>query len=322
VIEPASLIGFGLTLIAAAWLASALLCAGVLLAGRWLRMRGPAAERAAATAALLLGPLLGLMIVAVLAGHSLLWGAVDHCAAHGHHPHLCLVHGTGWTELPWAVMGFAMLATFVASRLVHRIASALHSHRALRRLGRLARSAGEGVMVVPADSWFCFVAGLRWPRIYMSSAAWAGLDAEQRRAVIAHERAHLDAGDLPRGALLALAAVIGAPLLAGRVLAMWRSAAERHCDQRAARVVPATVVAQAMVTMSRSQGAVPAGFAFDPGAELARRVEGLLDGGPSGEPAARRLSVSGAVLAAGTAALLIAFADPLHHLVETLFGVL
>ncbi len=324
-IEPASLIGFGVAFLAAAWMGSALLGTAALLGTRRLERRGPAAVRAAATAALLLGPLLGIVLVLAVAGNSLAdgWlGVADHCPEHDHHLHLCVVHGGSWASQPWAVATVAMAGTWMLVAVARRLTGVLHARRALHRIERLARPVDAGVLVAPAATRFCFTAGMLRPRIFISSAAWQALDRDQRRAVVAHEQAHIRGGDLGRRALLGLAALAGAPLLAGRMLALWDRATERLCDQQAAREVTPAVVAQALLAMSRGPVAAPAGLSFGARADVVARIEGVLADGPTGGTAARRLSAVAVLILAVAAAAAIAFADPLHHLAETFLGAL
>lgn len=324
-IAAASLIGFVLALVTATWLASALAAGTVLLARRRLASLGPAAERAAAAASLVLGPLAGLAVVAVLAGQSLVvlfGGAADHCPDHGHHLHLCLVHGAAWAHAPWAVAAVFALGALAVAALARAVLARVRAARGLRRLERLARPAGDDLLVAPAHTAFCFVAGLGRPRVFVSSAAWSALEEPERRAVLAHERAHIAHRDLVTRALLGVAALLGAPILAPRVLALWSRATERLRDHDAARVVDPTTVARALVALARlAARPAPVGLSFVASTDLVDRVEALLAGRPNGAAAARRLLRTAAAVLAGVAVAAIAFADPLHHLLETLLGV-
>ncbi|MBA3457038.1 MAG: hypothetical protein H0T42_28375, partial [Deltaproteobacteria bacterium] len=94
-----SLAGFALVFVVTTWTLSA---AGVLALSRaqpWLRRVGPMAERRAAETAAIVPVLLGMIAVATLLLQSTF--GVDHCAAHGHHAHLCVTHGTQWIERTW-----------------------------------------------------------------------------------------------------------------------------------------------------------------------------------------------------------------------------
>ena len=138
--------------------------------------------------------------------------------------------------------------------------------------------------------------------------------------MIAHERAHIQQGDVWREAALSALSVTGAPIVAGRALAAWKSATERLCDQIAAHSIgDAAAVASAMLAMSHSGPA--SACAFTPRHDqLTDRVSAVLDETADGDNAATRLSriATTAFCIAFLAA--IALARPLHHALETLLG--
>jgi beta-lactamase regulating signal transducer with metallopeptidase domain len=186
----------------------------------------------------------------------------------------------------------------------------------------VGREIEPGVILAPGASAFCFVAGRR---IYVSSAAWDALAEEERAAMLAHERAHVVNGDLPRRALLGLAGILGAPWFAARLLGQWRGATEKVCDRAAASSMGTSVaVAQALVTLSRLAGAratPTAAAAFvHRGVDVVERVEAVLGDGPDGRGAARRIARAAAVLFATVGIMATVLADPLHHAIETLLG--
>jgi Zn-dependent protease with chaperone function len=323
-IDPASFIGFGLAFVAASWITSILLSAGVLLGGR---RRDAEVERAGAAAALVLPVAIALSVVLALVGRSLaipLLGLDDHCPAHGHHLHLCLFHGAGWVAHPWAIAAIALVGTVLTLRLGQTIVAWVRTARALRRLERAATTLDGGrVLVAPSPRVFFFVAGLRRPRVYVSSAAWDALADDERRAALAHERAHAVQGDLVRRIVYGIFAALGAPIVARRTLGVWSSATERVCDRRAAEALgDPDPVARALVALAR-RGTAPAALApsFAPAPdELALRVEALLDETTRSSTATRLRAL--ATLA--VPAVLVAsfgFADPLHHALETFLGI-
>jgi Zn-dependent protease with chaperone function len=319
-----SAIGYALAFLVVAWSASAIACAGVLAARGRLARSGPCVERAAAVAALILGPAVGLIVVLSLAGQSMasFWlGRADHCAEHGHHLHLCWIHGTGWAGEVFAVVPLAMFGAYVSVRAVQKVLGQWSAARALDRLARVARPGPEGVLIAPSDRIFCFAAGLVRPRIYVSSSTWAALARDERDAVLAHERAHLAHGDLRRRAWLDLAALAGAPFLARRVLLRWQGATERLCDRRAAATEGAECVARALIALSRLGRCVPApaGISFG-GAGVVERVEALLADVPAGAVAAGWMARALLLLFVGVATSIALLADPLHHWLETLLG--
>ena len=157
--------------------------------------------------------------------------------------------------------------------------------------------------------------------IYVSTAAWDGLGADEREAMLAHERGHVRGRDLLRRVAVEVMAIVSGPLVPAFLIGRWESATERLRDREAARLTDPDAVARALVHMVRLGAVRVAGVSFEPAtSQLARRVDAVYDSGPTGEPVARRLTVlvvSSAALLAVTAALL---ADPLHHALETLVG--
>lgn len=326
-----SLIGFGLVFWALCLAVSLVVSAGHRACSGWLRRQGAWVERRATALATLTPPLVAAIVTVALAAHSLLGpalGGADHCPGHGHHLHLCLRHGQAWASQPFAV---ALVAAFTAL-FVLRAAPLLAAHARTRLASRaLARASWQPdpaqplLRLVSDASPYCFAVGVRSPRIFMSTAAWDVLAPDERAAVLAHERAHLEQGDLWRRTVLGAAAVFGVPVLVEGVLRAWGHATERLCDRRAADEVGSPVaIAGALVTLARAGAGLRHGAAgaasFISGCSVVERVEAILAGGPDGRTAATwfgRAAVAGAiVLVVGVAAL----ADPLHHLVETVLG--
>lgn len=316
--DAASAIGFGLAFVAAAWLSSAALGAAVALARP--RRLGPAADRAAAAGALVIPPVLAAAMTTALVVQSAASGGADHCAAHGHHLHLCVFHGGGWGAQPVAVVALAMIGALVATRLVQILTAVAAARRRLTRMRRLTGLAGD-VIVVPSATAFCFVAGLIRPRIYVSTATWDALADDERAAMLAHERAHLTARDPARRFGLGLLALLGAPGVAARMLARWSAATERVCDAAAARAIDPAAVASALVRMARCRAEPPAAaIGFPAGGDTIARIESLLAGASTGAHAGtviRRLTWTGLAVSIAAVGVL---ADPIHHVLETLLG--
>jgi Zn-dependent protease with chaperone function len=314
----ASLIGFGVVFLLTSWLASALLTAML----RWLAPRGPAVERRAAFLAAALPALLGGAIVAILVGESLIGD--DHCRTHGHHAHLCLVHGAAWAERTWAV---ALVAAGSAALLARGAALALSMIRGVRLLRRLRWTSAQepgALLMVPSDRPFCFVAGLLRPRIFVSTAARRLLTEEEWRAMLAHERGHIEQGDLRHRLALELLLLVAAPFAGARVRAHWDLATERLRDAGAAAQAEPEAVASALVRMAKAalqlRGGSLVSFVPPANGALARRVTSLLDRSPLGERAARNVARVALASAGALALLAAALASPLHHALETLLG--
>lgn len=313
-----SVIGFAVVFLTVAIGLSAVACAAMAVLGSALARRGPAVERRAAELAASLPVALALLVVAVLIAHSAL--STDHCPAHGHHAHLCVAHGAAWLDRPWAIAVASAAAVVAIGRAVVLLSTMVSGRRRVGALARMARSIDD-VQVVDSARAFCFVAGLRRPAIYTSTAAWDGLAADERAAMLAHERGHVRGRDVARRALLDLITVVSAPLAPGFLAARWEHATERLRDRDAARVTEPEAVARALVAMCRLGAIRVAGASFDAGGRaLAARVEAVLGDGPSGEHTARRLGAAAVVTVVVLAVAVALIASPLHHALETLLG--
>jgi len=313
----AGLIGFGLVFWLVCWLASLLLTAATVA----LAPRAPAVERRASSLAASLPPLFAILIVAILIVESLL--GEDHCAAHGHHAHLCLVHGIAWADRIW-VIGFVSVATVAA--LAKGIALALSIRRGARLVARLEKTSSPDAdcSLVESERAFCFVAGTRRPRIYVSRAARAALLDEEWEAMLAHERGHIEHRDLSRRLALELSLLLAAPFTSGALRRRWDAATERLRDADAAERSTPEVVASALVCMARAsfegRSVGLAAFSTTSPELLTERVTSLLDHAPRGEREARSMGIIALLGAGALIGLALALAHPLHHVLETLLG--
>jgi Zn-dependent protease with chaperone function len=332
-----SFVGFALLFLGSSVCLS--LVSGLALLGcrRRLADGGPALERAAAGWALVLPPLLAALVTAAVLGQSLLGRALgipDHCPSDGFHPHLCAYHGAEWASHTWPVVLVAVIGSLALYRAVARLWRLALAGRLVETLQAAADGRPEmDVHIVRSDKAFCFSAGFFRSRIFVSTAVWQRLDESERKAVLAHERAHVREGDVWRRAVLGLLSLIGAPGLTRLALRAWEHATERLRDRDAAVAVgdPA-VVAGALVALAGGRAArgrlAPGSVAFLSGAgksgaaEVVARVEALLAGGPDGQDAARRFGRWTALALAGALVTTVLVADPLHHGSETLLGVL
>ncbi len=313
----ASLIGFGAVFVLAAWTISAMLGLAVLLGRRRLRHVGPAFERRAIAMAAIAPVAVSIAVVVAL-----LWqpGVDDHCPHHTHHAHLCLAHGAAWLDRPWAAVLIAVAAVTMLIRLGWVLGSVVRTTLAVARLRRVS-TATNGVRLVESPRSFCFVAGLRRPEVFVSTTAWDALDDRERAAMLAHERAHIQHGDLWRRTAMELLGVLAAPLVPSLLRRAWSSSTERLCDARAVEVVGRVPVATALVHLCRAAKPQPAFASFPPTAEaLAERVQAVLAAEPMGEVAAGRLGAASVLSMVAFTALALAFAEPLHHALETLLG--
>jgi Zn-dependent protease with chaperone function len=308
------LIGFVVVSVLLLSALSLIATAGVAIAGARLGRAGPAAERSAAAWALLAPGALTVTVVVALAIRGS--GAIDHCIGHDHHAHLCFVHGGAWLARPWAVALAAAAVLTLLLRLSGVAWRRIQGGLAIAEVRRVAER-GDRVRIARSPRVFCFVAGYRHPEVFVSSRAWEALSADEREAVIAHERAHAAQGDPWLGALIDVASVFAAPLAGGWLRARWSDAGERLCDARAAQQTAPETVADALVRLCRAGHVqhVPGGFT--PHSEaLEHRVRAVLAGGPVG----RRLPPVAWCLAAVAFIATAMFATHLHHALETLLG--
>jgi len=323
----ASLIGFGLVVITVSMLTSLLLSGALVRFAKRLHEVGPRAGRRAATLAVILPPLIGVIVSGTIAASSLLayFAGQDHCLGHGHHLHLCPIHGAQWLSEPWAVAAMAFFGTFVIVRLGQTVWGHVSAQRLARRLRLVGEPIGhyEHTFIVPSDERFAFTAGVFTPTVIISRAAWDALDVSQRQAVLAHEHAHVRNGDLWKRAILGLLACFGAPILIQNALKLWDIASERVSDHEAARQVgKPSVVASAILRLARTRttNQVPAVAVFAAACHVEGRIHSLFDHPESGSHAAKKLLIV-LVLGVGAVALAVAsFSESLHHLLETILG--
>lgn len=272
----------------------------------------------------------------------------DHCLAHGEHRHLCLIHpaaSLGPAAGALLLAGFAAWA-LGAGREALRVARARRTLAALRGVapgGRLALAgdpadlgddASADLAVVGSERPFSLTVGLWRPRILLSAALVRALDPLALRVVIEHERAHARRRDALRMLVARLLSWPHLPRLRRALLAELRLAAERACDEAAARRVGDRLrVAETIVAAERLLGAAPLPVARSSplaGSPLAgvlapgfgedavpARVRALL----AGEPAPPRPGTAWRFAAAGLLLALL-LAEPLHHATEHLLALL
>jgi Zn-dependent protease with chaperone function len=234
----------------------------------WLLSVGSLLAAAASTASL---ALLGMTVV----------GQSPLLAARGHWSGAALRHADP-VSTPIAVVATAVLLA-LAARFT---AAGARRLRALRDAGRLAAAlpaaGGELAVVDDPSPHACAVPG-RPGRIVVSTGLLRGLDAAERRAVLAHERAHL----MHRHHLhqtVARLATAANPLL-GRLPAAVAFAAERWADEEAAATVRRDIVADALTHvfadgMRPAAPAVPAVVLAAVTTQVATRVRALREPAP------------------------------------------
>ena len=197
----------------------------------------------------------------------------------------------------------SLVALMFASARVSRVVFA--RFRAVRSV-----AAGERVSIVTDTRFIAYAIPSKAGCVVVSTGLLASLSPTERRAVFAHERAHLQLGH-HRHTLLAEVCVAVLPILR-QLAGQLRHATERAADEAAAEQVnsrPAVARAIGTAALGPSASALPALG----GGSVARRVEALL--WPDREQLASRPVSSLAVVILAIAGLSVGM--QLHH-----FGVL
>lgn len=246
--------------------------------------------------------------------------ADDHCQVHPGHPHLCLRHimeSPPGELLPWAI---SALTVFFAAPWLVNAARQWASVRNLHGLCEPRRSevAGCRVSVLPWSIPLAFTAGALRPRIYWSRAATEVLNRNERRAVIMHELSHAGRRDPLKSLLLHC----GRGWLPGgaQVLERWRRQTEVECDRACvAEGCDPSLIVDSIVKLHRAYPRSGPGVLqmADRTSGLRYRVESLLD------PPLRTVGPWPALLLYAAAGFgLVAEASTIHHLLESLLGLL
>lgn len=180
---------------------------------------------------------------------------------------------------------------------------------AVRGAFRLAAALADGdqelVVLVSSDRQGLAVPGSPG-RIVVTTALLRSLDADERRALLAHERAHLAHRHYLHQTAAVLAAAVN-PLLAGLPRALELSC-ERWADEDAAHVCRRNTVAHALTRVATGvRPATPAAVLAAADRDVAARVGALR--APAPRLVAWRIAILTALLTATLAAVAIAMHD-------------
>ncbi len=305
----------------------------VAAAAAWACVRASAylparfARSSRARAALAVMPVVIASSVALSLTSPLSLLAGCHCISHPHHVHLCFDH----TAFSWPLGYLALLG---GAGAIWQLGRAFVVLRAAVETGRWASSltseATEGIQIVPALGARAVTVGLFRPRAFFGSALWARLDSDGKRAVVAHELAHVARRDVLTLLCLRLAACAMPTAIGAHLVESWRRAAEIACDRIAADalgdpcVLADALVACGKLQLAASPAVLPAAaLSLVDGDDLETRVTCLLERPASGAPACVASgdlsSVTAVALALG---ILIASAggSAAHHAFETVLG--
>jgi hypothetical protein len=242
----------------------------------------------------------------------------DHCLHHNdEHLHFCFTHLARLHGVaPWLVLAVATLvAAVVAARLTRDVA---RGWRLARSLAALSGPDQDGVHIVDSSVPFAWSIGLFRPRLFVSARLAHALAPTLFKVVLDHERAHGHRRDVLARLLLTVLSLPHLPAVRKQLLDAHALACEEACDAIAATTSDPVTAASAIVAVERLMPAawdsiVVASFSGD----VEARVGALLSPRTAG-----RRSRRGWPIALLVATVVIVGADPLHHLTETLLGLL
>jgi Zn-dependent protease with chaperone function len=235
--------------------------------------------------------------------------------------HLCASH-------PERALPLLLPAAVALVVLLVRPALAVTRLARTRRATRLAMASSHGaanddVLVltdVPLRNAFAIAA--RGGRVVADRAWWDGLAEWERRAVLAHETAHLRRRDPLVSSALSLAASFVPARLGSALVERWRLRAEQCADAAAARAIgdPAAV-ADLLVRQHRDLdprlAAVPA---LSNACSLEQRVDALLHGGAATIDDPPVSPILPLVVALGAALTAWLAAPAVHEITEALIA--
>jgi hypothetical protein len=226
----------------------------------------------------------------------------------------------------------------VAAGLVRGLRASSATRRLLRSLD--ARAVRLGGLPIPVPVYrvatglpLVALVGVFRARLYLSESVLAALSADELRAVLDHEAAHLAARDNLKRILMRLTPDLLSFVAAAREIEeSWCAAAEERADRRAAGPggLRALDLATSLIKAARMIGAgagpaLPASNFCD-GARIARRVARLVEDPPAAAGPARGSMLALGLGACGLGGLVLARAEPLlrttYGLVEAAVGLL
>ena len=319
-----SVVSFFLVFWLVSLIASLVLGGSILLFTKKVSLKEPWLARWLTATGVWLPPALGLLVTGILVGHNIyeISNGTDHCLDHPHHLHLCLYHGNAFSLMPWGTL-LAVLGGLYAFRGI--VFGSARQWRANRHRSTLLRAGtpleGEtNVIEVRDNRPFAMVMGMMNPVVFVSSGTLRTLGSKERHAVLAHENAHINNGDLLKRFALGIAAFYGLPFVTRSLLTQWELAVENICDHTAAKCIDAPdAVASAILSMVRSgSGKNALAMTFASAAQVNQRIHSLL----VASPLLRQISyghraILCAVILLSTGLTLLQ-ADSLHHFFESL----
>ncbi len=215
-------------------------------------------------------------ILTLLAPHEMLWEPLRKSI---HHWIAIIAISTPLHLTLYVGLG---LGLWLLLRLMKAVTLLRHYHDLKTNLAEIGEATLEGVYTIPTDARHCFSFGSLRPRIFISTGLLERISLREREVIIAHEQAHCRRRDglwqLSLSLIYCLLPLPGASQLLDEGL----EAAERACDQDAARVVGSPCdVAQALLNVSKlvapQPGPTQLALSFsDSTSTIARRIQCLL----------------------------------------------
>ncbi len=259
----------------------------------WLLSGGALLAAATSSAALALAamPLLAQLPIAAATGH---WSA----AVLARHDPLASPASAA------ASLAVAVFAIRFVQAMAHRLVALRDAHRLAHTLPGVSELA-----VLDSGDLQAFAVPGRPGRVVATTGMLRMLDAGQRRALLAHEHAHLAHRHHLHQAAAALSVSVN-PLLAG-VPAALELACERWADEDAATVSQRGTIATALARAATgARVGLPTAVLAASGADIAARLAALE--APAPRLALWRLAVPGALLGAAAVAVAVAMHDTEH----------
>ena len=165
----------------------------------------------------------------------------------------------GRDGVPWLVGAIAAVALGLAAVRVFRAAA--NERRTLQALKALVEESGEGLLVLEDSQPYAYAVPVGAGTVIVSTAMLNTLTDLERRALLAHERAHLTHRHY-RYQLIAIIALAINPLL-GRVRRELKLQPERWADESAAEQATRPVTARSLARAAlASAGAAPTAMAY------------------------------------------------------------
>jgi Zn-dependent protease with chaperone function len=233
-------------------------------------------------------------------------------------------------RIPLTLIATATCGLLLLSSAAWRALRALARTRALARHWLSRARAIDGVETPVAayaiDDVYPTVAvvGIRRPRLFLSSRVLDECSADETRAMILHEQAHIETHDNARR--LALRAC---PELFASVTNLdraWEAAAEEAADGLVARRAPhlAMSLAQALVRVGRlvPDPLVASASALYSGGSLESRVRRLVTPAPAAQPSTSYGCVVMTLVTLGAVSVFLLSAPVLHRVIEAIVATL